>query len=228
MAHEFFHPDMKLFIDHRVDWDRYFRLLRGPEVDVAGEIETYRSILAHRRRHLRGHRGGRPRPLARGGPPGGRARSSCRRTSRRATTSCARRAGLPDAEPGLRRLRAADPAQLGLPRDGVARRHQPDDDPRPAGGRRRRHPEVRQRGAQAALPAALRLAASCRAAWTSPSRRRAPTSAPSRPGSPRRTAATSSTAARSSSPTAAPQCIWCWRATARPSTSRRARPTACR
>ena len=46
MAHEFFHQDMKLFVDHRVDWVRYFRLLRGADVDVAGEIETYRSILS--------------------------------------------------------------------------------------------------------------------------------------------------------------------------------------
>ena len=42
----------------------------------------------------------------------------------------------------------------------------------------------------------------------------------------RRATATSSTARRSSSPTAAPTCTWCWRATRRPSTSRRARPTA--
>ena len=46
MAHAFFHQDMKLFIDHRVDWPRYFRLLRGAGVDVPGEIETYRSILS--------------------------------------------------------------------------------------------------------------------------------------------------------------------------------------
>lgn len=45
MEREFFHRDMRLFIDHRVDWARYFRLLRGGEVDVAGEIETYRTIL---------------------------------------------------------------------------------------------------------------------------------------------------------------------------------------
>jgi len=46
MTHEFFHQDMKLFVDHRVDWPRYFRLLRGADVDVPGEIDTYRTILA--------------------------------------------------------------------------------------------------------------------------------------------------------------------------------------
>ena len=46
MAHDFFHQDMKLFLDHRVDWSRYFGLLRGGDVDVPAEIETYRSILA--------------------------------------------------------------------------------------------------------------------------------------------------------------------------------------
>ena len=45
MAHEFFHPDMKLFIDHRVDWARYFHLLRGADVDLEAEVDTYRSIL---------------------------------------------------------------------------------------------------------------------------------------------------------------------------------------
>jgi len=45
MATEFFNDDMRLFIDHRVDWARYFRLKRGGDVDVAGEIETFKSIL---------------------------------------------------------------------------------------------------------------------------------------------------------------------------------------
>ena len=44
MAKEFFHRDMQLFIDHRFDWARYFRL-RGTEVNVAEEIETYKAIL---------------------------------------------------------------------------------------------------------------------------------------------------------------------------------------
>lgn len=46
MDREFFHQDMRQFIDHRVDWARYFRLLRGGDVDVEGELETYKSILA--------------------------------------------------------------------------------------------------------------------------------------------------------------------------------------
>lgn len=46
MAHEFFHPDMQLFIDHRVDWARYFQLLRGADADLEAEVETYRSILS--------------------------------------------------------------------------------------------------------------------------------------------------------------------------------------
>ena len=42
MAKEFFHRDMQLFIDHRVDWERYFRLRRGDDVNVADEVETYK------------------------------------------------------------------------------------------------------------------------------------------------------------------------------------------
>jgi alkylation response protein AidB-like acyl-CoA dehydrogenase len=42
---EFFNDDMRLFIDQRVDWERYFRLKRGIDVDVAGEVQTYKSIL---------------------------------------------------------------------------------------------------------------------------------------------------------------------------------------
>jgi len=45
MAKEFFHPDMQLFIDHRFDWARYLRLRRGEEVDVAGEVATYKEVL---------------------------------------------------------------------------------------------------------------------------------------------------------------------------------------
>jgi 3-(methylthio)propanoyl-CoA dehydrogenase len=44
MTKEFFHRDIELFIDHRVDWDRYFRL-RGGEVKTAEEVETYKTIL---------------------------------------------------------------------------------------------------------------------------------------------------------------------------------------
>jgi alkylation response protein AidB-like acyl-CoA dehydrogenase len=44
MAKEFFHRDIQLFIDHRANWERYFRL-RGAEVNVAEEVETYKTIL---------------------------------------------------------------------------------------------------------------------------------------------------------------------------------------
>jgi alkylation response protein AidB-like acyl-CoA dehydrogenase len=45
MAKEFFHPDMELFVDHRVDWERYLRLSRREAADVEGEIDTYKMIL---------------------------------------------------------------------------------------------------------------------------------------------------------------------------------------
>ncbi len=45
MASDFFHPDMELFIDHRVDWERYFRFLRGEPANVADELETFKMIL---------------------------------------------------------------------------------------------------------------------------------------------------------------------------------------
>jgi alkylation response protein AidB-like acyl-CoA dehydrogenase len=45
MATEFFNDDMRLFIDHRVDWARYLGRKRGDGVDVAAEVETYKSIL---------------------------------------------------------------------------------------------------------------------------------------------------------------------------------------
>ncbi|HEV7733787.1 MAG TPA: acyl-CoA dehydrogenase family protein [Candidatus Binatia bacterium] len=45
MAKDFFDRDMQLFIDHRVDWKRYFLLRRGPEVDAAEEVDTYKEIL---------------------------------------------------------------------------------------------------------------------------------------------------------------------------------------
>lgn len=45
MATRFFNDDMRLFIDHRVDWQRYFRLKRGDDVDVAAEVDTFRHIL---------------------------------------------------------------------------------------------------------------------------------------------------------------------------------------
>jgi len=45
MAKDFFHRDIQLFLDHRVDWERYFRLREGDGVNAAEEVETYRTIL---------------------------------------------------------------------------------------------------------------------------------------------------------------------------------------
>jgi hypothetical protein len=45
MATDFFNDDMRLFIDHRVDWKQYFHLKRGDDVDVAAEVETFKTIL---------------------------------------------------------------------------------------------------------------------------------------------------------------------------------------
>ena len=45
MGKEFFNGDMQLFIDHRVDWSRYFKLRRGADVNVAEELDTYRAVL---------------------------------------------------------------------------------------------------------------------------------------------------------------------------------------
>ena len=45
MATDFFNDDMRLFLDHRVDWARYFRLKRGEGLDVAAEVDTYKTIL---------------------------------------------------------------------------------------------------------------------------------------------------------------------------------------
>ena len=45
MEMAFFHRDMELFIDHRVDWERYFRLRRAEPVVIADEVETYKTIL---------------------------------------------------------------------------------------------------------------------------------------------------------------------------------------
>ena len=44
MASAFCNPDMELFVDHCVDWRRYFRY-RNLDADVAGEVETYKMIL---------------------------------------------------------------------------------------------------------------------------------------------------------------------------------------
>ena len=45
MGKDFFHPDMELFVDHRVDWSRFLRLRRGAEGDVSEEVRTYKMIL---------------------------------------------------------------------------------------------------------------------------------------------------------------------------------------
>jgi len=45
MARDFFNGDMQFFVDHRVDWARYFRLRRGGKVDVAEEVATSKAIL---------------------------------------------------------------------------------------------------------------------------------------------------------------------------------------
>jgi alkylation response protein AidB-like acyl-CoA dehydrogenase len=45
MGKEFFHRDIQLFMDHRVDWARYFRLRDGDSVNPNDEVETYRTIL---------------------------------------------------------------------------------------------------------------------------------------------------------------------------------------
>jgi 3-(methylthio)propanoyl-CoA dehydrogenase len=45
MGTGFYNDDMQLFVDHRVDWVRYFRLKRGAEVDPGEEVRTYRTIL---------------------------------------------------------------------------------------------------------------------------------------------------------------------------------------
>jgi hypothetical protein len=45
MAQEFFNPDMEFFLDHRVDWARYFRLARGAEANWQEEVSTYKAVL---------------------------------------------------------------------------------------------------------------------------------------------------------------------------------------
>jgi alkylation response protein AidB-like acyl-CoA dehydrogenase len=45
MEQEYFNADMELFIDHRVDWERYLRLRRGPGISVDDELDTYKMIL---------------------------------------------------------------------------------------------------------------------------------------------------------------------------------------
>jgi alkylation response protein AidB-like acyl-CoA dehydrogenase len=45
MAKEFFNVDMEQFIDHRVDWERYLRMMRAQTSGVAEEVETFKMIL---------------------------------------------------------------------------------------------------------------------------------------------------------------------------------------
>jgi len=45
MEQDYFHADMELFMDRRVDWERYFRLRRGADVAVAAELDTFKMIL---------------------------------------------------------------------------------------------------------------------------------------------------------------------------------------
>ncbi len=45
MEQPFFHSDMELFIDNRVDWERLLQLRDGPDVSATEEVETYRMIM---------------------------------------------------------------------------------------------------------------------------------------------------------------------------------------
>lgn len=45
MAKDFFHPDMELFVDRRVDWPRYFRLYREQTTGISEEIDTFKMVL---------------------------------------------------------------------------------------------------------------------------------------------------------------------------------------
>ena len=45
MNREYFHDDIRLFLEQRVDWERYLKLRRSGPVDVEEELTTYRSIL---------------------------------------------------------------------------------------------------------------------------------------------------------------------------------------
>ena len=45
MAKEFFNRDMEFFLDRRMDWARYFGLLRGAEANATEEVATYKMVL---------------------------------------------------------------------------------------------------------------------------------------------------------------------------------------
>jgi alkylation response protein AidB-like acyl-CoA dehydrogenase len=45
MASDFFHRDIQLFLEQRVDWQRFFRLKRPGPINLDEELDTYRTIL---------------------------------------------------------------------------------------------------------------------------------------------------------------------------------------
>ena len=45
MSLEFFHKDISIFLEKRVDWDTFFRLKSPDEVVVSEELETYKTVL---------------------------------------------------------------------------------------------------------------------------------------------------------------------------------------
>jgi hypothetical protein len=46
MKKDYFHEDIQLFLEHRVDWERLLRLRSTDTPNVEEELTTYRSILA--------------------------------------------------------------------------------------------------------------------------------------------------------------------------------------
>ncbi len=45
MPTAFFHRDMELFVDRRMDWARYLRLRQGADVQVADEVASFKDVL---------------------------------------------------------------------------------------------------------------------------------------------------------------------------------------
>ena len=215
---DFFHRDLRLFIDHRFDWERYFRL-RGTSTEVAEEVETYRTILRtagevcgdieaaardhwHEEVRLDGSAVVVPPHIVTGYEKLRAAGLLCLMVDPAyggyglpALVNCVFMEMLSRADPSLMTI-------VGL-QAGVAL------DVQKYGSE-----ELKRRYLPRFVSGELQ---GCR--------RRDRISAASSRGSARKTAATSSTAARSSSRTAAPTCTSCWRATARHSTNRAARPT---
>ncbi len=214
---------IRFYLRDGVDWDTYFSMRKGADADPQAEREALAEILGTAAKLCASMepemRAGwaqaaklvdgevvHPPHIARGYKAlrGGRARLVRRRRA-------------------VRRLRPAGAHHEHALANDLARGWRPDDHHRFAGRRRRRHPALRQRGAEAALPPGLREGrdhgrdGSHRAASGFRPRRR------SRRARPRKAARSSSTATRSSSPTAAPRCTSCSRATPTPSRPRRAR-----